>query len=197
MFRPLLKSLSASALVAGLVGCSGSAGTADSPRGPGDLLRVGEKAPEFVAKTEKGEEVRLSQFKGKSNVVLVFYPGNNTPVCTSQLCAIRDEWTAFRKKNVAVFGVNHAEADSHGKFREKHKFPFPLLVDESRKLIRDYGCEGTIFAVSRTVYGIDRDGVVVFAERGNPAPEEILAAFPDMPAEPVGSTPAAATAAGS
>lgn len=140
------------------------------------MLSVGAKAPDFDTTDENGNAVRLADFRGKKNVVLVFYPGDDTPGCTSQLCAIRDDWKDFEGAGVAVFGVNPAKAESKQKFSTKYNFPFPLLPDTEKKLVKAYGCEGLLFT-KRTVYGIDKEGVIVFAERGMPANRDILAAF--------------------
>ena len=141
-----------------------------------NLLEIGSEAPGFKLKTESGETVSLEDHKGKENVVLIFYPGDNTPGCTSQLCAVRDDWEEFKDKEVAVYGVNPADAASHQKFVDDHKFPFPLIVDEAKSMAKDYRADGMLF-VSRTVYGIDKEGRIVFAEKGMPANEKILKSF--------------------
>ena len=107
-------------------------------------------------------------------MVLVFYPGDDTPGCTRQLCQFRDDWSEARAAGVEVFGVNPGSARSHGKFREKFHFPFPLLVDEGQKVAALYHANGLI--VKRTVYAIGPDGVIRFARRGMPSPSEVLRA---------------------
>jgi thioredoxin-dependent peroxiredoxin len=145
------------------------------------LLSVGEKAPDFVALDSKGDTVWLSDFAGKSNVVLIFYPGDKTPGCTKQLCAIRDDYAAFKARAIRVFGVNPASAASHRAFIEERSFPFPLLVDKGQSMAKRYKCNGRLF-VKRTVYGIDKSGTIVFAKRGMPSDSEIVAAFvPEAP----------------
>jgi peroxiredoxin Q/BCP len=106
--------------------------------------------------------------------VLVFYPGDDTPGCTKQLCQFRDDWGEALARGVEVFGVNPASAPKHGKFRQKFHFPFPLLVDSGQKVAELYHCNGLI--VKRTVYAIGPDGKIRFAKRGMPAPAEVLAA---------------------
>ena len=138
-----------------------------------DPLPVGTPAPDFSAPDDSGATVKLSGLRGR-NVVLVFYPGDDTPVCTRQLCEFRDHWPAVQGRNVDVFGVNPRGAASHQKFRTKFHFPFPLLVDEGEKVATLYRADG-IF-VKRTVYLIGPDGVIRYARRGKPAPEEVLAA---------------------
>jgi thioredoxin-dependent peroxiredoxin len=138
-----------------------------------DPLPVGSKAPEFSLPDESGAAVTLSSLRGK-NVVLVFYPGDDTMVCTKQLCEFRDRWDQARMRNVVVYGVNPQSPESHKKFRDKYKFPFPLLVDRGQKAGEAYHTSGLF--VKRTVYLIGPDGTIRYAKRGKPAPEEVLAA---------------------
>jgi peroxiredoxin Q/BCP len=100
---------------------------------------------------------------------------DETPGCRTQLCEIRDHWAAFEQRGVAVFGVNPASAASHAKFRKNHSFPFPLLVDEGKRITSLYGANGIV--PRRTVYGIGKDGRIAFAERGKPVPSKVLAAL--------------------
>lgn len=138
-----------------------------------DPLPVGTKAPAFSLPDENGNMVTLEKLKGK-NVVLVWYPGDDTMVCTKQLCEFRDQWSAVKKHDVLVFGVNAQGPESHAKFRSKHSFPFPLLVDKGQKTGEAYHTNGLI--VKRTVYLIGRDGTIRYGKRGKPAVDEVLAA---------------------
>ena len=137
-----------------------------------DPLPAGAKAPDFTVHDESGHTVSLSALRGK-NVVLVFYPGDDTSVCTKQLCDFRDRWKEAGAKNTVVFGVNPWSAASHMKFRDKFHFPFPLLVDDGQKVAAMYHANGLF--IKRTVYLIGPDGVIRFARRGVPPPEEVLA----------------------
>src|SRR5262245_6292023 len=103
------------------------------------MLQAGDKAPEFTLKDENGETVRLADFMGKSGVVLMFYPADNTPGCTKQLCTARDDYDKYQAAGVAVFGVNPGNASTHKKFAEKHSMRTPLLVDEGGAVCRAYG----------------------------------------------------------
>jgi peroxiredoxin Q/BCP len=136
-------------------------------------LAVGSKAPDFETKDDSGKTVKLSALRGH-NVVLVFYPGDNTPVCRAQLCEFRDRWEQAKMRNVLVFGVNPGGEQSHTGFREKNHLPFPLLVDAGQKIGAAYQTSGII--VKRTVYLIGPDGTVRYAKRGKPSVEEVLAA---------------------
>ena len=137
-------------------------------------LAVGQSAPDFTLKDQNQKEVKLSDFAGKKNVVLVFYPADETLVCTKQLCEFRDSWQEAKKKNTVVFGVNPAGAERHAAFRKHHQFPFPLLVDSGRKVAALYHASGVI--VKRTVYLIGTTGKIRYARRGKPDPTEVLAA---------------------
>jgi len=139
-----------------------------------DPLPVGSQAPDFSLPDDAGQEVSLRALRGEP-VVLVFYPGDDTPGCTKQLCQFRDDWARARARGVKVFGVNPQGAPSHLKFRRKYKLPFPLLVDKGQKVAESYRANGLI--VKRTVYAIDGAGVIRLARRGMPKPEEVLAAL--------------------
>jgi len=136
-------------------------------------LSAGTLAPDFTLPDDSGRRVTLSSLRGK-NVVLVFYPGDDTPGCTRQLCQFRDDWADARQRSVEVFGVNPQSAQKHRKFRGKLNFPFPLLVDQGQQVAALYKANGPI--VKRTVYLIGPDGKILFARRGMPNPTEVLAA---------------------
>jgi peroxiredoxin Q/BCP len=138
-----------------------------------DPLPVGTRAPEFSLADDAGHTVSLSALRGKS-VVLVFYPGDDTPGCTKQLCQFRDDWSEAQARGVEVFGVNPQSAGSHQKFQARYEFPFPLLVDEGKRVASLYRAGGLI--VRRTVYLIGPDGVIRYARRGKPPVSEVLAA---------------------
>jgi peroxiredoxin Q/BCP len=144
-------------------------------------LAVGDKAPDFTLKDQDGTEVTLSDFKGKKNVVLVFYPGDMTPGCTMQLCAIRDDWSKFVRTDTVVFGMNHGDAESHKLFIKKHAFPFPLLIDKDKKISTRYGAMKKFFkamVIKRTVVVVGKDGTILFLKRGMPKDADILKAIP-------------------
>jgi len=100
-------------------------------------LKEGDVAPEFSAATSGGGKVSLADFKGR-NVVLYFYPRDDTPGCTKEACAFRDHFAGFRKKGAVVFGVSTDPVKSHDKFVKKFKLPFTLLADEDRKIVQAY-----------------------------------------------------------
>jgi len=137
-----------------------------------DPLPVGTPAPDFTLTDQSGRKVTLSRLRGK-NVILVFYPADETTVCRRQLCEFRDDWKNVKAKNAVVFGVNPGSAESHTKFKTNRQFPFPLLVDDGQQVAKLYSAGGLF--VKRTVYLIDPDGIIRFAKRGKPLPEEVLA----------------------
>jgi peroxiredoxin Q/BCP len=139
------------------------------------LLEVGTEAPDFALPTEKGDTVTLSSFRGTSFVVLVFYPGDETPVCTKQLCELRDSWSGFADKGAKVFGVNPGNAASHQAFIAKNSFQFPLLIDADKATAKTYGTYAK-FMQKRTVYVVDKEGKIAYAKRGKPPVSEILEA---------------------
>jgi peroxiredoxin Q/BCP len=134
-------------------------------------LPAGSLAPDFAALDDSGRPVSISGLRGR-NVVLVFYPGDDTPGCTKQLCDFRDRWEQARDNGVEVFGVNPQSAAKHTRFRDKFKFPFPLIVDEGRRVAKLYHADGLI--IKRTVYLIGPDGIIRFAQRGMPSPADVL-----------------------
>lgn len=145
-----------------------------------DLIPVGQDAPDFTGTTNEGRAVRLSDLRGRKRVVLVFYPGDDTPICTAQLCALRDNWSALQAENAAVYGVNPASSERHTGFAAKNRLPFPLLVDTKGEITARYGCRAVFGIVKRTVYVLDRQGKVAWVKRGNPAVSEILRALHDL-----------------
>ena len=118
-------------------------------------LQEGDKAPNFSALTNGGGEVALGDFKGKS-VILYFYPRDDTPGCTKEACAFRDHFAAFKKRGVVVLGVSVDPVKAHDKFVAKFQLPFPLLADEDKKIVNDYGVWGQKSFMGRKYDGIHR-----------------------------------------
>jgi thioredoxin-dependent peroxiredoxin len=143
--------------------------------GEDKMLSPGSVAPDFSLASEKGDTVKLAGFLGKKNVVLIFYPGDQTPGCTKQLCAIRDDYSQFEQKNAVVYGVNPAGKESHQKFIDKQHYQFSLLIDDGQKVAKLYGAKGLM--VKRTVVVIDTKGKIAFYKQGMPPNSEILAAI--------------------
>ena len=143
-------------------------------------LAVGSEAPDFTLAASGGGEVTLSSFRGNANVVLIFYPKDQTPGCTKQLCTARDDDAAFGAAGAVVFGVNGDSAESHARFITKHGLNMPLLIDPKLGVAKRYDAVmgfGPVTFVNRTVVGIGHDGRIAFYERGMPATSAILASF--------------------
>ena len=128
------------------------------------MLEVNEKAPDFTLKNKDGEDVSLSDFRGKK-VVLYFYPKDNTAGCTRQACAFAASYGKFKKKGAVVIGISRDSVASHGKFAEKYDLPFILLSDPELETIKAYGVwqekkmyGKTTMGVVRSTYIIDEDG---------------------------------------
>ena len=127
-------------------------------------LQEGTQAPDFLLPVAGGKTVRLSDFKGKKNVVLYFYPKDDTPGCTREACDFRDTVKKFRALNAEVLGVSFDSASSHQKFSEKFKLPFPLLSDADKSVAEKYGVYKkkslyghSFMGIERTTFVIDRD----------------------------------------
>lgn len=118
-------------------------------------LKEGDKAPEFSAATNGDGKISLDDLKGK-NVVLYFYPKDDTPGCTKEACAFRDEFAAFKKKGAVVLGVSTDPVKAHDKFVEKFKLPFPLLADADKKIVTAYGVWGEKTFMGRKYLGTHR-----------------------------------------
>jgi len=127
--------------------------------------QVGERAPEFTLPGTGGKDYSLSDFKGHK-VVLAIYPGDNTPVCTKQLCSYRDELSVFEGLDAVVLGISAQDVDSHEKFAAKHGFSFPLLADTDKHVIKEYGALGPVGFVRRSVFIVDGEGVVRYRHVG-------------------------------
>ncbi len=122
------------------------------------MLQVGDKAPEFSLRDEKGKVFKLSANHGE-RLLLVFYPGDNTLVCTRQLCEYRDGVEAFAGLGVRVIGISNDGADSHREFKAKHNLPFTLLTDPDLEVAARYDSKG-LMGMKRSVFLIDEEGVI-------------------------------------
>ncbi|EDM35865.1 bacterioferritin comigratory protein [Pedobacter sp. BAL39] len=127
-------------------------------------LTEGQQAPDFNVADQDGNEVTLSQFKGKK-VILYFYPKDNTPGCTAEACDFRDNYQGLMAKGIVVLGVSVDDEQSHQKFAAKHSLPFTLLADTDKKIVEAYGVWGEknmygkkYMGTNRTTFVIDEEG---------------------------------------
>jgi peroxiredoxin Q/BCP len=123
--------------------------------------KVGAPAPAFEALDQHGATVRLSDFKGRSAVVLYFYPKDDTPGCTAQACSLRDGFSDLKAAGATILGVSADDAKSHRAFAEKFHLPFSILADPDRRIIDAYGVRLPVIGIARRVtFLIDREGVL-------------------------------------
>jgi peroxiredoxin Q/BCP len=152
-----------------------------------NVVEEGKPAPDFELASDEGEKVKLSDFRGKP-VVLYFYPKDDTPGCTKQACALRDEYAEFRDRGAVILGVSPDDEASHVKFKNKYQLPFTLLADPEHEASEAYGVWGErtfagrkYMGITRSTFVIDSDGNVTKAMRGvkpDTHAEKVLAALP-------------------
>lgn len=140
-------------------------------------LPTGTAAPDFAAQTTEGEEVTLSEYRGRQAVLLMFYPKDDTPGCTRQMCTARDEGAAYHEAGVVRFGLSTDDLESHLHFRDKFALDFPLIVDEGGRIASAYGVLREDGFAQRATYLVDRDGRIVYAELGAHGADEVLGAL--------------------
>ena len=121
---------------------------------------LNEKAPEFTLPDSEGNRVSLSDFKGKK-LLIVFYPGDETAVCTKQLCSYSSGFEDFQKLGIGIIGINVDSIESHKKFKAKYKLAFPLLSDSDGKVCELYKAKG-LLGVKRSTYLLDENQTIIF-----------------------------------
>lgn len=131
-----------------------------------NMLKVGDKVPDFSAKDQEGNTINLSDYKGKKLVVF-FYPKANTPGCTAEACNLRDNYKELQDQGFELLGVSADSEKKQSNFKNKYDFPFPLLADEDHTVINAFGVWGPkkfmgreYDGIHRTTFVIDGDGVV-------------------------------------
>ena len=122
------------------------------------MLKVNDEAPGFTLKDDRGEDFSLEDQRGQK-VLLVFYPGDDTPVCTRQLCDYRDGIESFEGLGVKVVGISNDSTESHRRFREKHDLPFTLLSDDDMSVAERYDSKGML-GVKRSIFLVDEEGII-------------------------------------
>ena len=127
------------------------------------MIEEGTAAPDFSLPSDEGEEIRLSDLRGKP-VVLYFYPRDDTPGCTTQARGIRDAWGEFERSGAVVLGISPDSPKSHAKFREKHSLPFTLLADEEHEVAEAYGTWVQKTYMGKEYMGVERSTFVIDAE---------------------------------
>ncbi len=122
-------------------------------------LNAGDTAPDFEAQTDSGSKLRLSNILREKEVVLYFYPKDETPGCTAEACSFRDHWDDIKELGAEVIGISSDSSESHKKFKEHHQLQFTLVSDGDKEIRRKYDVKGSILP-PRTTFVISRDGKI-------------------------------------
>lgn len=125
---------------------------------------VGDKAPDFTLAGTDDRDYSLADYRGQT-VVLVFYPGDDTPVCTRQLTSYTNDISEFQGVGAQVLAISPQSVESHEKFRAKHGLAFPLLADTDKEVAGKYGTLGPLGFPRRSVFVVDKEGVIRYAHR--------------------------------
>ena len=128
------------------------------------LLKAGTSAPDFTTTSSTGDEIRLSDYRGKNFVILYFYPKDFTAGCTEQACAFRDASDTLKRCDAVIIGVSRDDASSHARFASQYNLPFILVSDPDKSLSRAYGAQwlgGLVPWVKRVTYVIDKQGIIL------------------------------------
>lgn len=122
--------------------------------------KIGDRAPEFRLPSTEGKDLSLKDFKGR-NIVLFFYPKDDTPGCTAEACSLRDNHQALQNEDAAVLGISIDSLESHDKFRGKYKLDFPLLSDQSADVAKMYGVWKEKNLYGRRTWGVARTTFII------------------------------------
>jgi thioredoxin-dependent peroxiredoxin len=129
-----------------------------------ESAKIGAAAPDFILTDGEGTQWRLSEQRGKT-VVLLFYPGDETPICTKQMCSVRDRWEDYAATGAEVVGISADSVESHKRFAEHHRLPLRLLSDASGAVANKYGARSLIPGkVARSVFVIDANGILRYSD---------------------------------
>ncbi len=126
-----------------------------------DVLNLNEPAPDFTLPADNGEQVTLSQFQGQQPVLIFFYPGDFTPVCTAEVCAFRDDYENFRTRHITILGISADPVEKHHRFSQECRVPFRLLSDTNLTVARLFGAKG-LLGMRRAYYLVGRDGKLLW-----------------------------------
>ena len=126
----------------------------------GMKLKTGDKAPDFTLQDAFGKSYKLSSYKGKSPVVVYFYPKAGTSGCTKEACGIRDDWSKFEQNNIPVLGISTDDKPAIKKFIDDYKLNFPLLSDANRKVSKEYGVVGMLGYDKRITFIVDKNSKI-------------------------------------
>ena len=125
-------------------------------------MNIGDPAPNFTLRDGNGEDWALSNYKGRT-IVLMFYPGDDTPVCTKEMCSVRDHWSEYQASGAEVVGISTDSVESHDKFTSKYDLPLRLLSDKDGEVRDKYGANSLLPGrTARAEFVIDKDGKLVY-----------------------------------
>jgi len=131
----------------------------------------------FSLYNSEGDLIQLTDFLGKKNLLLIFYPGDMLPGCSIQLTKLRDHWSKIQNTETEILAINHANSNSHKYFKQKYQFPFHLLIDPNRKISKKYKAIHKLNSVSvikRTVVIVNKDGLITFYRYGMPKEQDLI-----------------------
>ncbi len=123
-------------------------------------LSEGGIAPNFTLSSNDGRTISLADYKGKKNIILYFYPKDDTPGCTKEACTFRDDIAAFKTADTEILGVSTDTVKSHQRFVDKFQLNFPLLADSEKEVAKAYGALGLTGSAKRMTFLIDKNGVI-------------------------------------
>lgn len=137
-------------------------------------LKPGEKAPKFSLPAHPSGNISLDDYIGKKNIILAFYPKDDTPGCTKEMCAFSDDLSKFNEAGTQVLGISVDDVTSHGQFASKHKLNQPLLADTNKQVAKAYGVMKDKPYAERVLFVIDKSGVIRHIFEGMPSNEQLL-----------------------
>ena len=123
-------------------------------------LKTGDKAPDFTLQDAYGKSYQLSSYKGKSPVIVYFYPKAGTSGCTKEACGIRDDWSKFKQNNIPVLGISVDDKPAIKKFIDDYNLNFPLLSDNDKKVSKEYGVVGMLGYDKRITFIVDKNSKI-------------------------------------
>ena len=125
-------------------------------------IEIGSKIPEFALPDQNGKEFKIMDFIGKKNLVIYFYPKDDTPGCTKEACYFRDQYDVFNNVDAMIIGISSQSVASHKEFEKKYKLNFTLLSDEENKVRKLFGAYSLGIIPGRITYIVDKKGIVVY-----------------------------------
>lgn len=130
-----------------------------------ETLEIGDQVPRFALKDQNGQDVNIADYVGKKKLVIYFYPKDESPGCTKEACAFRDDFAQYTDAGAMVIGINSGSVESHRAFAEKHGLPFTLLSDPSNRVLKLFGVKNVLFLTGRETFVVGLDGKLAFKYR--------------------------------